>query len=228
AFVGRVEHWDIPAAYAQTLGEITYGGRWFHERDLPQRRPPEWWARDGRPVFVAATVRLPDGLPFGPLPRRPRRRLDHQEAMIFTGYPTAGRLQGVWCWQELQAACEHGARIVKVRDTWVHLSLGQPFLPWWQAVERGRQMPGLAGVLSKITGNALWGQFCMDPAAGGRRTIRGRIGPTRAAHPVERPLSRHGGRPPAHDLAETVSGRVRARLYGAMVLLGDRLLSAHT
>lgn len=45
---------------------------------------------------------------------------------------------------------------------------------------------------------------------------------------VTRPLVLRGGRPPAHDLAETVSGRVRSRLYARMVADGDRLVSAHT
>src|ERR1035437_796752 len=84
-------------------------------------------------------------------------------------------------------------------------------------------MPGLAGLLAKVTGNALWGRFCMDPRSQGRRSIRSRNGKIGS-----RELPLRGGLPPAHDLAELVSGRVRAELYRLMVAAGDDLLSAHT
>lgn len=59
---------------------------------------------------------------------------------------------------------------------------------------------------------------------GGKRTIRGR----RRGRLEQRPVVSHGGIPAAHDLAETVSGRVRSRLYRAMLDAGDELLTAHT
>jgi hypothetical protein len=224
-FDGRLEQRDLPAAYASELGGLRYGGSWLTGDELPKRRlDPEWWAGEGRPVFVRARVRVPAGR-YGPLPRRPRRRVTGMAAAFLGAeYPTGGRLQGVWTWQELAAAVEYGgARIERVLDVWAHLAGGQPFLPWWEAVQAGRRMPGLAGLLAKTTGNALWGRFCMD-STGGVRTVRRRTG--RGLE--QRAVVSHGGIPAAHDLAETVSGRVRARLYGAMVAAGDGLLSAHT
>lgn len=224
SFVGGLEQWDMPAAYAAELGRLSYGGFWSSSANLPRQRfDPEWWAREGRPVFVRARVRVPGGR-YGPLPRRPKVKVGGiAAAFLGADYPVGRRLQGVWAWQELEQAAAAGATIERVLEVWVHFASGRPFERWWSAVEQGRAMPGLAGVLAKTTGNALWGRFCMD-SRGGKRTIRGR----RRGRLEQRPVVSHGGIPAAHDLAETVSGRVRARLYRAIVGAGDRLVSAHT
>lgn len=225
SFVGELEQRDLPAAYASELGHLRYGGSWLTGDELPKRRlDPEWWAGEGRPVFVRARVRVPAGR-YGPLPRRPRQRVGGMAAAFLGAeYPVGRRVQGVWSWQELAAAVEYGgARVERVLEVWAHLASGQPFLPWWEAVEEGRRMRGLAGLLAKTTGNALWGRFCMD-STGGNRTIRGR----RRGRLEQRPVVSRGGIPAAHDLAETVSGRIRARLFAAMVDAGDELVSAHT
>lgn len=223
---GDLAQLDLPAAYASELGHLSYGGHWFKTSSLP-RHEPAWWAASGRPVFCRAFVSMPAGLAYGPLPRRLRRPLrGFAAAMIGAEYPTGKRMQGVWTWQELEAAEAWGTRIVRIAETWVHLAgERQPFLAWWGAIEQGREMRGLAGLLAKTTGNALWGRFAMDTKARGERTIRSR---SKAGRLVARPYRFVGGRPPAHDLAETVSGRVRAKLYGAMMTAGDELLSAHT
>lgn len=230
-FRGELALHDMPAAYAQTLAHLPYGGRWYTGTELGSY-DPEWWSRGDRPVFARCTVKLCGDSTFGPLPRRSRRRLDYQEAILLTQYPTSGKLKGVWCWPELRAAVDSGgASIVKVHEWWVHIAPERPFESWWEAIEQGRTMPGVAGVLAKVTGNALWGQFCMDPRGGGVRTIHGRLEAGKRApgrELVARPVESFGGRPPAHDLAETVSGRVRARLYEAIESMGDRVLSAHT
>lgn len=225
-FTGRIEQLDLPAAYASELGHLAYGGHWFKASSLP-RHDPEWWAGEGRPVFCRAYLSIPGSLGFGPLPRRSRRRLHGLAAAIVDAeYPLGRRMQGLWTWQELAAAEKHGSRIVRIAETWVHLAgERKPFLGWWQAVEQGRRMGGLAGLLAKTTGNALWGRFAMDARAYGLRTIRSA---DRRGRLVARSFAFNGGRPAAHDLAETVSGRVRARLYDAMMLAGDDLLSAHT
>ncbi len=103
------------------------------------------------------------------------------------------------------------------------LSDEQPFLPWWQELQQGRTMPGLAGLLAKSTGNALWGRFAMDSRFRGERTVRSKNGTVTARRLAKRP-----GLPGSHDLAETVAGRVRARLFELMLTAGDSLLSAHT
>jgi hypothetical protein len=224
-FDGELEQRDLPAAYASELGGLRYGGSWLTGDELPKRRlDPEWWAGEGRPVFVRARLRVPEQR-YGPLPRRPRKRVTGMAAAFLGAeYPSGGRVQGVWSWQEVAAAVEHGgAKLDKVLEVWAHLAGGQPFAPWWEAVQDGRTMPGLAGLLAKTTGNALWGRFCMD-STGGERTVRGRD----RGRMVQRPVASRGGIPAAHDLAETVSGRVRAKLYGAMVAADEGLLSAHT
>lgn len=225
SYQGTLVQLDLPAAYASELGHLRYGGHWFKASSLP-KHDPDWWSDNGRPVFCRAFVTVPE-MRYGPLPRRPRRRVyGLAAALLGAEYPTGTRLQGVWTWQELQAAERHGARIVRIAETWVHLAGSQqPFLPWWEAVQTGRAMPGLAGLLAKTTGNALWGRFAMDTKAHGVRTIRSA---DKRGRLRSRPHHFQGGRPPAHDIAETVSGRVRARLYDAMLTAGADLLSAHT
>lgn len=225
SFRGDLLQLDLPAAYASELGHLRYGGHWFKASSLP-KHDPDWWSDGGRPVFCRAFVTVPETR-YGPLPRRPRKRVyGLAAALLGAEYPTGGRLQGVWTWQELQAAERHGSRIVRIAETWVHLAGDQqPFLPWWRAIEAGREMSGLAGLLAKTTGNALWGRFAMDTKAHGVRTIRSA---DKRGRLRSRPNPFRGGRPPAHDVAETVSGRVRGRLYDAMMLAGDDLISAHT
>lgn len=226
-YEGALTQVDMQAAYARELSSLRYGGRWYRSGDLPGvRRSPDWWASEGRPVFVRARLQIPDGL-YGPLVRRPLRRTS---TMLFffsqlheRRYPVATTMQGVWTWQEVSAAVEHGARLLGVLEFWVHMAARRPFADWWTAIEQGRSMPGLAGQLAKVTGNALWGRFCMDARTQGRRSIRSRNGKISS-----RELPLKGGLPPAHDLAETVSGRVRAELYRLMIKVGDGLLSAHT
>lgn len=230
-FAGRLEQWDLPAAYASTIGELRYGGRWWRMSEIPVQHDPDWWAQQGRPVFVEAKVRVLDVEP-GPLLRRPRKRTSmmaqYLDGMVRERYPSDVIMQGLWTWQELEAAqLASAVRILSIRDGYVHLGGSLVFGAWWEAVQDGRRMRGLAGMLAKMTGNALWGRFCMDVAVQGNRTIRSR--PNSRKPILSRPVARRkGGPPPAHDLAETVSGRVRAQLYLAMVEAGPRLLSAHT
>jgi hypothetical protein len=222
-FEGRLELVDLQAAYARTLGTLLYGGRWLDSAQIGSR-DPERLGRAGRPIFVRAQVRIPEGLEYGPLPDRPRTT---QNPWLLLGigpeYPTGTTIQRVWTWQELQAAEAAGCRILRVRELWVHYAGGEPFAAWLDAVEQGRGLRGLAGMLAKMTGNALWGRFAMR-AAQGQRTIRSRHGRVT----VSRPAQRNDRALAAHDLAETVSGRVRARLFELMHRLGDRCLSVHT
>ena len=226
---GPLEHWDLPAAYASELGELPYGGQWQRVSELRRQGAEhelEWWARGNRPVFVRARVRVPAGLEYGPLPRRPRRKVQGLEAMLFaTTYPRGVELRGMWTWQELEQARAVGCTVREL-EAWVHLAGGaRPFSEWWAAIQAGRSMGGLAGTLAKVTGNALWGRFCMD---GGRAAARSIKSGARNGECETRRAPIPGGIPPAHDLAETVSGRVRAKLYAAMMTAGGRLVAAHT
>jgi hypothetical protein len=227
SFEGRIEQVDMQAAYARTLGALEYGGRWLDAAQLGAGRDPERFARDDRPLFVRARVRIPAELAYGPLPDRPRSA-DHPYLRLGLGpeYPVGVTLQRLWTWQELQAAEQAGCKVMRVVDFWVHLAGAErrPFAPWLEQVERGRRMRGLAGLLAKMTGNALVGRFSMRSGEPQLRTIRTRHGTT-----TTRRLA--GGSftmPAAHDLAETVTGRVRARVFTAMMELEDALLSMHT
>lgn len=221
-YVGRLEQLDLPAAYAATLAGLRYGGIW--QRVGPDR--VAGWP-DAVPVFVRATVRVPAGVRYGPVPRRLRARPSplREQVLRATGrlYPRGPcRLRGVWTREELLAAERAGCRVTRV-EGWAHRAGSRlPFAPWWAAIGEGRDRGGLAGLLAKLTGNALWGRFCMEtPADGEARSIR---------RHRQAPLILVDDRPtrPAHDLAETVSGRVRARLYDAIVAAGDSLVCAHT
>lgn len=222
-FAGTLELLDLPAAYASTLASLRYGGVWL-EADGSHGRELERYAGSDTPCFVRARVRIPD-LQLGPLVQRSRRRThSYMEAMLLgNSYPTGRTLQGVWTWEEIAAAEACGCVVEKVLGGWIHRSGWRPFAPWWDAIQAGRAMPGLAGQLAKVTGNALWGRFAMDPRVAGERTIRSRNGKLVARPLVSRPFPW-----PAHDLAETVAGRVRARLYLAMMAAGPNLVSAHT
>lgn len=228
SFTGQIEQWDMSAAYASTFAGLLYGGVWKRIGELPVRHDPDWWAQGGRMVYVKARVRIPEQ-PLGPLVRR-RGALSAGQIKWDSVtdpralYPIGCTLTGIWAWPELQAALDHGTQLQAIVDGWVMLGGWSPFQTWWAAVEDGRSMGTLSGQLAKMTGNALWGRFCMD-GKGGRRTIRGKV---KGRKPVSRPLERKGGLPPAHDLAEYVAGTVRGRLYGAMVAADTRLLSAHT
>lgn len=228
-FEGRLVQLDLPSAYARLIGEATYGGVW-QEADHTGRRF-DYWLSDPAPMFVQAEVTVPASIGYGPLMRCFKRRVHYAEMQVHSRtvyrdgtpwlYPVGRRLAGVWSRAEFLAAVEAGCK-AKVRKAWVQRSDGQPFTAWWESVQEGRaKLDGPGEALAKMTGNALWGRFCLDPRVAGRRTIRGAGGPSRALR--DRPAP-----PPAHDLAEWVSGTTRGRLFEAMRWAGDRLLSANT
>lgn len=215
-------HFDLPAAYASTLGTMRYGGVW---RELGPRVDWRFWHGEERPVFVRADVRVPK-LGFGPLPRRPRKRPTNWERCPVLGspveFPVSRRLRGTWTVEELAVAEACGADVHPL-NAWVHMTesgaLGLPFGPWWAAVQEGRSLGGFAGLLAKASANALWGQFCVSE---GRRELRGPGGSLRVLPPPG------GGMPRSWDLAELVTGRVRAKLAAMMLAGGRSVLSVHT
>lgn len=223
-YTGQLAHYDLRSAYAVTLGNLEYGGRW-HE--IAAANLPVEAARldaAGRMVFVRARVKLAAPA-IGPLVRRPRTE-PKTVFGYFPEYPTAGTIQGVWTYPELRAASDAGAvAACKLLGGWFHANGGPepyPFRRWLDRVEAGRELRGFAGLLAKATGNALWGQFCISP--NGRKQILYYKGGRRVL--TEIPVA--GGRKPAHDLSEYLTGKVRAALYRFMAAAGDRLCSAHT
>jgi hypothetical protein len=230
-FVGRFEQLDLPAAYTHEIGNVVYGTRWYQATDwVGGFHCPEWWyGQNQNPTFVEATVKIPD-LPWGPLPKRPARNSPGNVLFLRLGaqmlFPTKCTLRGIWCWEEVMAAVEHGCRIIEVHDIWGHKAAGKkPFAPWWESVQRGRDLSNpVARQLAKMTGNALWGRLCMDTGISRKhimyRNDQGKL--------VRQKLPTNSGPPPDHALAETVSGRVRAKLYREMMACGEKLISAHT
>ena len=212
---GAFELWDMSHAYARTLGELCWPvGSW--RRYLDPGTP------DGTPVFVHARIVTPDGL-VPPVPERRdepeaeplRRRLDDR------AYPVD--VAGVWTDLEVAAAREVGCAVV-IREAWRMVGVpATPFEAWYAAVREARALGGFAGRLAKIMGNALWGRFCMT---GERVEVRYVDG-----HPITTPAPVFT--PPAEsqpfDIAETITGRVRSRLYAELIApAADRLIGVHT
>lgn len=223
-------HCDIQAAYAQKLGAVFYGGRWARFDWKPRA---DFWRKchdAGAMLFVRAQVELPElpelaglGDRRGPLLVRPRSRPAGAEALFWSRepdlFPAGKTIQGTWSMSELDAAEQGGAKIVRVLDVWHHGAGARPFAPWLEAVWKGRDLGGFAGRLAKATGNATWGQFAI---AKGRRKVvsagRERTLPMRGGNPSQR----------AFDLAEFITGQIRAELWLGYLEAGELFVSGHT
>jgi hypothetical protein len=219
-YVGPFRKIDLPAAYASEIGGLHYGGSWVRRSGLP--------APDaGLPCFVHAAVEVPPGI-VGPLPVRARAR-PKPRPLFWTyeevrPYPVGRTIQGTWTAEEVRAAEAVGAR-VRVLDVWVHRAAGQPFARWWEAIGEARRLPGRAGVFGKIMGNALWGSFALN---GERRIVRYNADGVKVS---DRPDRRASWSPWTDlPLAETISGRIRARLYTEAIVpnLDRGLVAVHT
>lgn len=236
AYTGELAHYDLQAAYANGIGTTRYGGRWTPERVTA----PQWLnhlTTQGTPLLVHARVYVPKHAPYGPLhtfsvpPKLRKHRFHPFVRMLMSAsgndYPTGKHVQGWWPVEEIRVAQRMGCS-VRILDVWKHVAPKEsPFRHWLAAVNEGREMSGLAGLLAKVTGNALWGNFALDPTMYGRRTIR-RYTSRKRRPQVVKLDSRTFTAVPAVDLAEIVAGRVRARLLDAMLACGDSLLCAHT
>ena len=216
------EHHDLQASYPATLARLRYGGAWSYTPELSSLSQIERLAGAGVPVYVSAEVTLRGDGP-GPLPRRPRGRRHPAESILLpVSYPRRGVLHGFWTAPEVVAAASLGHR-VKVRDVWAHGSARASFARWWELIEGARGLDGFAGTLGKLTGNALWGQLAISQGDRAILTFRGGRRRVRSA-----PLGGHG-RPRMFDLAEYVTGSVRARLLRELIVpAGRSLIAAHT
>jgi hypothetical protein len=222
--LGGLVQLDLQAAYTHVIGGLRYGGVWravekpaaamldlFHDADLP--------------ILAHALVNLPDGISLGPLPRRPQRRPEpgYDELAPNVPYPVAGRLSGLFSYDELRAARDAGAR-VRVDRAYVHTCGDRVFGSWLDAVLDGRELTGYAGQLAKSTGNALWGQFVIDDRKllAVLRWDQGRF----SRLPVQ---GSKGHAVRAWDLGELVCGAVRAELFRTLSKFPRRdLVAAHT
>lgn len=214
---------DLEAAYPKTIGRLRYGGVWraiesptlgrldrLHEADLP--------------ILAHALVDL-RGLDVGPLPRRPRRRPEQgfDELSPNVPYPVAGRLAGLFSYDELAAARDVGAR-VRIDRAYVHTCGDRVFEPWLDVILEGRELGGYARALAKSTGSALWGQFVIDDRKllAVLRWDAGRY----SRLPVQ---GSKGHAVRAWDVGELVCGTVRAELFRVLSRFPrERLIAAHT
>lgn len=224
---GPLAHLDMRAAYAKALGELRYGGRWLRAG----ARYPLELEQAGKLLFINAQVEIPEA-ELGPLPERPRSERGLFAALLNpVVYPTARTLQGTWTIEELDEAEAAGCKIKRVLEIWLHTPgyHERPFAPWWEAIQQGRELAGFGGVLAKATGNATWGMFAVRRH--GRRQLlrRSREPGGRSVREWSAPLPARGNPSlRAPDLAESITGRVRAELHRGMRLAGEQLICAHT
>jgi len=216
-YYGPFVAWDMAGAYTRALGTMLYqGGAWVRTNALPAADEP--W-----PVFAHAKIVVDPGASWGPLPRRLRKPepTGITRKMLVREYPR-GRFQGLWSGTELRAAERSGAR-VKVDRVWIMAGRERyPFRRWLSLVDAGRRLPGYAGRLAKMTGNALWGRFIFY---GDRNRLSYETGTMVV---TDEPIP---GRNPqaAPDLAELVTSTVRARVLDDLLTpYGEHVWSVHT
>jgi hypothetical protein len=153
--------------------------------------------------LARATVVVPPGLDFSPLPFRP----PEAQGMVVI-YPRDLTIEGTWTCRDLSTAEAYGCEVT-VHDGWIPMTWAQPFGEWWRLIREGRALGAEAGQLAKQTGNLLWGTFAMR----GEPTVwhwpdgpKGAKLKSAAAH---RDLPHRKGRFVAAD----ITARVRASLH---------------
>ena len=184
---------DIKSAYANAMARVPYA--------LSLRPVDPSTTLDPTVAGLAeASVDVPHGYPFGPLPRR--------LATDRIQFPTGGPVDGVWPWVELAAARELGC-VVRVRSAWAPRATLDLFGPWYRLVASADRLGPGAQTLAKAIRNSLWGQFAMNGEENGITRWaddQGRIEITVDKEPRRMP---HAWT--THIAAET-AGRVRAQL----------------
>lgn len=220
AYIGSFLQWDMSAAYAKRLGGIRFGGRnskWIEVQ--PDSHYAEA-ASQGVPVYVVAKVWVPR-MKHGPLPQRRKVYSPFSYAPI--NYFTGKQLYGTWTVQEIQQAIEAGCT-VKVERVWLHAGGELSFEKWWSIIQEGREhLYGFAKYLAKATGNSLWGQFAFREK---KRKVRWFDDDGKRNHRII--LPRIGNRPKSPELADQLSGQIRADLYSFVRQANGFLLQANT
>lgn len=199
-------HYDIAAAYLGVLGRLRYSGRWYATPNL--RRVP-----DGAITFHAAEVTVTQGDVWdgGPIVTTPRELRPpgkpEQEPLRFAH----GTHTGIWTGAELAAALEVGAQ-VSITQTWYCSTRSRPFLGFHNLIQAGRrELDGEAAALVKMTGNAAWGGFALHPLSIKKVRFHTPGGGTDTAEEAAQVPN------PMLDLAEQLTGQVRARLYTDLI-----------
>jgi hypothetical protein len=153
--------------------------------------------------LARATVIVPTTLPYPPLPTRLG-----PEAIQFQ----SGALNGIWPWDELAFADEHGCDVI-VRQCWAPTRELDIFTNWWLLGQEGRELPGAAARLVKSILNCLWGQYAMEARtrtqvtwtnASGTQWVTRELG----SHPLPHRYLRH--------VAAEITSRVRVELHRAL------------
>lgn len=220
AWMGDFIQWDLQAAYSRKLGTIKFGGlesKWVEVKETSHYRE---LAAKGIPVYVTARVWVP-GMRYGPLPER--RQKYSPFSYIPIRYWTNRQIYGTWTIQEIEQA-ELAGCTVKIDRIWVHSGGELNFERWWLAIEDGREnLQGFARYLAKVTGNSLWGQFAFREK---KRKIRWFGEDGKRDHRIIQP--RLGNRPQSPELADQLSGQIRAELYEMIRLAEGGLMQANT
>lgn len=217
---GSFIHLDLQAAYAHALGDLNYAGEWV---PWPYRELPD---DPSQPMLVRARVKVPAGLAFAPLPRRSYKRPNAWERRFGDiEYPKGKTVQGIWSADEIRAAITVGCE-VRVIEAQIMAHESYPFRPWLAEVMEARKLPGLAGDLGKMLGNTLVGRFMID--AGDRAEVTFNDDNTvRDLDYLPEHLEPRWMRP--IDVAEIVTGKVRARLYTELMTpFAADLIGVHT
>lgn len=220
AWMGDFIQWDLQAAYSRKLGTIKFGGlesKWIEVKETSHYRE---LAAKGIPVYITARVWVP-GMRYGPLPER--RQKYSPFSYIPIRYWTNRQIYGTWTIQEIEQA-ELAGCTVKIDRIWVHSGGELNFERWWLAIEDGREnLQGFARYLAKVTGNSLWGQFAFREK---KRKIRWFGEDGKRDHRIIQP--RLGNRPQSPELADQLSGQIRAELYEMIRLAEGGLMQANT
>lgn len=218
-YVGNFVQWDMQAAYSRRLGGMKFGGEKSKWVEVKERSHYAEMAKKGVPVYVVAKVWVPK-MKFGPLPQRRQNYSPFSYRPI--NYFVGKQLYGTWTYQEIEQA-ELAGCTIKIERVWVHAGGEFSFQQWLNVIEEGRNnLHGFARYLAKATGNSLWGQFAFREK---KRKVRW-FEDGKRFHRIIMP--RVGNRPKSPELADNLSGQIRADLYSFIVSAGDSLLQANT
>ena len=205
---GAFDAWDISAAYARCVGSLRISGTWRECTDIDKA------------TFVQAALTVPD-MPYGPLPLRDAKLKQSLVHRVFDRreYPVRKRIEGIWTADEVRMAVEHGAKLKRIRQGWrLFHDSREPFGQWWEAIQIGRRLEGMAGEMAKLTGNTLWGLFC---AYGKKSRIR-----YENHKLIKQPLPDPPSFNRSFALAEMVTSTIRTQLFRELIApAGEHLIS---